>query len=62
MVFIYVEQELQARISIDGDNSHAWEAKLTVYQPGEAVVTTYDSLEELPDLYADISGYGTFII
>ena len=52
MALFYEEQALMARVDIDGDGSHSWGAKLIEYQSGEAIVTTYDSVTELPDPYA----------
>ena len=58
LAFFYVDNVLQTRVDIDGDGSNTWEAKLTNFQSGEAVVTTYDSVEELPGPYAGMFGDG----
>ncbi|WP_106744224.1 hypothetical protein [Yoonia maritima] len=53
---IYVffdEDEKAARIEKDVDGSDPWQFQVTEYAETGPVVTTYDTIDEVPDVYAD---------
>ncbi len=60
LIFIYEQGELQTRLDVDGDDSEDWRVQITDYGVDGNVVTTYDSVTDVPEEYFDLFGIVSF--